>query len=469
MGILLLALGLGALLGAGEGGVEFRWTTEPVSGWLCTGPNPSASLVMVHSTAQPRGMSEPMARAVARRGFRSFVPTPGGNPLLNAITLDEQREQVVKSVAWCREKGPVFLAGHSVGANQAVLAADQCNPDGVIALGYDVEASPKRSWSLLLAAGVYDQLHPASQVQEVLGQATGQSKPLPGQLYGNAMFLLSPLSDHHNEALDPVLLGAAADWAGGQPPRNWSVESLRVAGAVLISAGLFCLGLALRLHPVMALILLGLSWWSGGADLTGETRFHADVMLAVGMTPLVARSLRALALLTMAWASWTLTAVLNGLPGLWMQPGSLAYLPLFVPWTAVTDSYQLRAVAQALLVPWAPLGVLVLELVCPGSLGRALGTWIVGLARAVATFQLNLTVKGSGTTWLALLMTLGVAGLAWVRVLSEGYDFNLTSLLSLLGLLMRVALLPLGLMVLMLRTPWARGLLTDTSNRSPSR
>ncbi|MCE7873399.1 hypothetical protein DYH09_23910 [bacterium CPR1] len=277
-------MGRGAIFGSGEGGVELRWTTldtpaGPVSGWLCTAPHPTASVVMVHSTAQPRAMSEPMARAVARWGFLTFVPNPGGNPLLNAVTLEAQREQVVKAVGWCRQQGagPVYLAGHSVGANQAVLAAEQANPNGVIALGYDVEVSPKRNWRLLLAAGVYDQLHPASQLREVLAQASG-----------DATLVFSPLSDHHNEALDPVLLGAAADWMAGQPARSWSVESLRVAGAVLICVGLFCLGVALRLPLVVALVLIGLSWWASGGDLTGETRFYADVMLVAGLSRMVA-------------------------------------------------------------------------------------------------------------------------------------------------------------------------------------
>lgn len=131
-----------------------------------------------------------------------------------------------------------------------------------------------------------------------------------------------------------------------------------------------------------------------------------------------------------------------------MQPGSLAYLPLFVPWTAFTDIYQLRAVAQALLVP---------ELLRPGAVGRALGTWIVGLARAVANLELKLTVTGSGSSWVALAVTFLVAGLAWVRVFSEGYDFNLTTLMNLLGLLARVALLPLALLVLMLLGPSVAG------------
>ncbi len=440
----MVCLGRGAIFGSGEGGVELRWTTldtpaGPVSGWLCTAPHPTASVVMVHSTAQPRAMSEPMARAVARRGFLTFVPNPGGNPLLNAVTLEAQREQVVKAVGWCRQQGagPVYLAGHSVGANQAVLAAEQANPNGVIALGYDVEVSPKRNWRLLLAAGVYDQLHPASQLREVLAQASG-----------DATLVFSPLSDHHNEALDPVLLGAAADWMAGQPARSWSVQSLRVAGAVLICVGLFCLGVALRLPLVVALVLIGLSWWASGGDLTGETRFYADVMLVAGLSRMVAPSFRALALLAMAWASWTLTAILNGLHALLMQPGSLAYLPLFVPWTAFTDIYQLRAVAQALLVP---------ELLRPGAVGRALGTWIVGLARAVANLELKLTVTGSGSSWVALAVTFLVAGLAWVRVFSEGYDFNLTTLMNLLGLLARVALLPLALLVLMLLGPSVAG------------
>lgn len=479
-----------AIWSPGEGGVVFRWAVldtgqGPVSGWYCSGPSPGASLVMVQSTAQSRLMAEPMARAVARRGHLVFVPTPGGNVLRNAVPLEEQRAKIVAAVHWCRDQGPaagrpVYLSGHSIGANQAVIAAGVAAPDGVIAIGYDVETNTDREWSLLLVAGIYDQLHPAWKIKATAAQAFGVSVPDHARLYGNGAYLLSPLSDHHNEPLDPTIQQATAEWMSGQqvaPVKVWSSEVSRTVGAMLLSFGLFFLFVALFLVPRQrypgpaAVVVLSLAcWWNQGPEGPGQVRFWATVALAAGFALVLARAGCPALLKPRGWkvgagllalflGAWTLATLLNGLPGIRVQPGSLLYLPFFVPYKFVCECYQLRGAMESMLVPLLPIVLAVMEAALPGKLGGWLWSWTLKMARAVSQFKLQLNFNASSQAWVALVITLAVAAAVWGRVLAEGYDLNLASLLQLAGLLARIAILPLALFVLALRSRWSRRLL----------
>lgn len=98
---------------------------------------------------------------------------------------------------------------------------------------------------------------------------------------------------------------------------------------------------------------------------------------------------------------------------------------------------------------------------CAGPPRR--GELLLSSARVIGQLRLEVHAKASGTALVGLAVSLLAAAPAWTRVMAEACDFNWHSMLSLLSLLGRVALLPLALLVLALRTGWGRAGVGDLS------
>jgi len=488
-GFLLVAIGFVVVSGIGDGGVRGGRVTLPtptgiVVGYLCEPASPRGIVLSLHSNAQTLSAVEPMTREFARQGFLAFAPYVQGRPFASRLTLD-QYQQGVMSAAQCLKSrispvfGPVHLAGHSLGANQAVMLADRVGADRVVAMGYDVDPPGDRKWPLLLMTGVYDQLHPPGQMREVLERAS-RNGDLETRLY------LSPLADHVSEVMDPRFLHQAGAWISGRAdhPGGLSLEPFRAVASALAFVGIFLLatggwlifgtmelGPSRLLGRIFGPVLVGLAWgvwWlTGGFNHSGVTCFGDDLVVGLLLGLVISRaqwpgpnwshgwSLGS-RLLWWLWFSWFATTVINAIPGLVYGPAAFLWLPVFAPWKLLVDLVQCRAWSHLVLMPWLVFPILALELWRPGALGQRLAAWVVNFVRSIQQLRFRLTLSGSAVAWGVLLLAIAGAVFGWTRVINEGYDMNSQELFRLLKLLARFALPPILILLVILRSRPAR-------------
>lgn len=483
-GFLLVALGLAAVLGIGDGGVRGRKVvlstpSGEVAGYLCEPDHPQGIVLALHSNAQTLSVVEPLAREFARRGFITFSPYVQARPFATRLTLDQYQQGVVVAAQSFRHRTPPFpgslyLVGHSLGANQAVLLANRVGAAGVVAIGYDVDPPKDRAWPMLLMSGLYDQLHPAGQMREVVLRASANG-------LSNTGFCLSALADHVGEVMDPRLLHFAGTWLGSRTghPGGISLEPFRAVAFALVALGLLllCSGAGLALHaaflgssrpgvrlpgPVLVGLAWGIWWIMGGYDNSGVGDWGADLLVALLLALVIARAQcsrpiwgqgwkLSARLLTCLWLVWLATTVINAIPGLVSQPSAVLSLPLFAAWKLLLDLCQFRAWSHLLLMPWLVLPILALELWRPGLLGQRLAAWVVGFIRSIQQLRFRPNFSTSAAGWVILLIAVAGAIFGWTRIIHEGYDLNPGELFRLLKLLARLALLPILLLLLILR------------------
>jgi len=143
----------------------------------------------------------------------------------------------------------VGVVGHSFGATVALdVAMRDPTLRATVMIGMSGEFSTTQPANVLLIAGLYDELHPQSELLGSLASGTGVKNASPNTLYGTfgdgtARRLIEiPAVSHAAEVLYPQLIGEVVRWfanAFGDPQIRWERPySLRASaqwGALLVS------------------------------------------------------------------------------------------------------------------------------------------------------------------------------------------------------------------------------------------
>jgi len=294
----------------------------------------------------------------------------------------EQIRQVVHEYA---RLGPVYLWGHSMGADLAADAASSSEVKAVVAAGFPVTSSPP---NLLLILGCWDQLHSLPE--------------MPGPVE------ILPAADHNMENFDPRSSLVAArhfgmpgrpQWADPFLARGWLAMGLILVCLARPPAAWGALAIFVAVwrwdpfHTVPAAIMAGfaasrgepwrLSWrqvgWLGAAALSA----HLVVAYPTWSTH-------------PAWLLQLPWALAIGIPCSFMKAAS------GLPW-------------------WIYLGLWGAEVRSPGLLTRAL-CWLPQTSwRQLASLQWQgLGGVTPGQMGLFILLLLGAGG-AWWQVFAAGY------------------------------------------------
>lgn len=353
-----------------------------------------ATVVCVHSIFQGRESCWPIAQALARRGFNSVnLHLAPGQDYGVYVT------QILTVVEHYANHGPVYLWGHSMGADLVAEAGSQGRAEAIVAAGFPVTSPARR---MLLVVGAWDQLHSVPEMRAAA--AALPQKPAVAVL---------PLSDHNQENFDPASAAVAATHFGAPDPAPYSdsylARGLLALGVMLLTAAtapsdsrrfrILCLGVVLLTwssdpyHTVARAVLLGLVLAQGRAHrLSWRQTVGLLGALMAGQ-------------IVVAWPNWT------------QEPIWLAYLPLamlsWLPTGTLKFASDLPPFGWGLLwlaEAWRP-GVLT-RVVCwlPATTWRKLGRLHWQGPTRVTPAQLGL---------LALLLV--GAGLAWWNVAQAGY------------------------------------------------
>jgi hypothetical protein len=351
-----------------------------------------STVIVVHSIFQGRESSWPMAQALARRGLNTV-----NLHLRGGLDYGEYVRGIGQVVGDYAARGPVYLWGHSMGADLVADAASQdSRVQGTVAAGFPVTSSSPR---LLLVVGAWDQLHSIPEMRKA-------AEALPGHPRTVVLWL----ADHSQENFDLESARLAAAQFGGDSSHGWS-DAYLARG--LISWGLILLTWACysgRLR-LIALLLAAVCWW-GDPFHTVARALVLGLAVAQGSASLLDRrqtlSLVAalgLGTLLVAWPNWT------------EQPGLVGWLPLALLCWLPTGLMKFAADVP----PWGWVGLGILEVVRPGAL-LALVCWLPRTSwRKLGQLSLDgpRRVTPSQVGLLALLLV--GAGLAWRNVVEAGY------------------------------------------------
>ena len=350
----------------------------------------SATVLVVHSIFQGRESSWPVGQALARRGLNAVnVHLRGG------LEYPEYVRQISEAVDLYARQGPVWLWGHSMGADLAAEVSGQnSRVVGAVAVGFPVTASGPR---MLLLVGAWDQLHSLREMREA-------AEPLKANLEVLAK------ADHNQENFDPEssrqaarFFGAAAEPRRADPylGRGWLIW-----GLVFLSAALYggpsrrlqfgALALALLtwrsdpFHTVARGLLMGLAFAQGRAFWLSRVQMFA-LLLALGLGELV-----------LAWPNWS------------SQPALLLHFPTAV--LSWLPGGLLKFAGEVPVAGWMAVGLL--EVARPGLTMQAL-CWLPRNSwRQFATFSVR---KPRAVECLVLVGLLVAAALAWRDVAQAGY------------------------------------------------
>ncbi|MBN9419773.1 MAG: hypothetical protein J0I12_30230 [Candidatus Eremiobacteraeota bacterium] len=349
-----------------------------------------ATVLVVHSIFQGRESSWPMAQALARRGLNAVnVHLRGG------LEYPEYVRQISVAVDTYARQGPVWLWGHSMGADLvSEVAGQNSRVVGMVAVGFPVTSSGPRT---LLMVGAWDQLHSLREMREAAGLQKAELEVLPQ-------------ADHNQENFDPESSRKAARFFGAEHEPRWADPFLGrgwlLWGLVLLSAGLSggpsrrlqCGALVLALfswrsdpfHSLARGVLMGLVFAQGRAFWLSRAQVLA-LFLALGLGELV-----------LAWPNWS------------SQPSLLLQFPTAV--LSWLPGGLLKFAGDVPVGGWIAVGLL--EVARPGFTMRALGWLPRNSWRQLATFSVRKPRPGEVLVLAGLLVA---AALAWRDVAQAGY------------------------------------------------
>lgn len=195
------------------------------------------AVVCVQSVFAWVEVATPMARELARHGYLALdVPLqPYSQRAERWKSFEDYRgdvEAALDHLSRRQDVAGVALVGQSMGADLACSAAGGRSVQALVALGFPVAADRSMPRNLLMAVGLFDQLHPLEEMRAALRNAA------PGDeldvLYGAPAdgtarrLIVLPHADHVMENFDGDAMAATIHWldaASGHPPRALEVRS----------------------------------------------------------------------------------------------------------------------------------------------------------------------------------------------------------------------------------------------------
>jgi len=477
--------------------------------------SPEHTVISLHSIFQDEHLLASMTRSLLRGGYKVMIIKFKGysGTLKRHKSFEDYCSDTKAAIRFLRERGDrgaISLMGHSIGANLACTVAMQSEGreiTSVVALGFPVDAGLRSPSNVLFAVGILDELHPVREMRDVLKSSTGDSAAEISKLYGRfedgsaRRLFVAPLSDHYLEVFDPFFFAEAGRWmslsAGGEePPRRLPYDtlamlfySLFLAGTI-ITTGAALTALYRRLsrqagssrkaltgsRRLLALSAFGLAGLLALAGAFTAQHFWKDsaftvalCVVAINGTALwhgdsfpddraMLRILGRIALYGAAvWLSVCVGIFINRADFLLSSPG-------YLPWAFLTALFSIPTglfvfisknrfiIMQILPYGALPLALAAVEILIPGRIGCAIAQVISHLFLSIKKIDLQIKMKSSPASLIAMLICIGAAVVVWRQILGEGYDFSAPAVTGLATLVAKLVFIPLLLIFLTVRS-----------------
>ncbi|MEB3291867.1 MAG: alpha/beta fold hydrolase [Synechococcales bacterium] len=221
------------------------------------GTAPFPAILLCHGVNSSKNTLTPLAQELARRGIASVVFDFGGygqsysRPSSQAANLRDV--QIV--LHWMRhhpqiDRDRLGILGHSMGGTTALETAI-ANPDlkTTILLSIGGNATPQKPANLLVASGIYEELNPVGEMQELFAPAVDRPADrsvIPGEIFGNfskgtaRQLFFSSTADHAIAPFDPQIHQAVLAWAAQSfqlPQRDLPLRSQQQMIGMIINLG----------------------------------------------------------------------------------------------------------------------------------------------------------------------------------------------------------------------------------------
>lgn len=482
---------------------------------------PYPGMVLCHGVNANKEIVTPLAVELARGGIASVVfdfagsgesefPEAKNADLAQIYEYHRQDAQAV--VAYLRSSPQLFdpsrlgIGGHSLGGMTAVEVA-MADPrlQATTVMGMSGTATPTLPKNLFLGVGLYDQLNPVAEVRQMYQAASAGDGATSANDFttGTARrFFISPHADHIIEPYDAVLIQQAVRWT--QQAFQVPVTALPAIfpGYLLGLLLLFFGGISTAvfwfirtgkpvtypaarqlyryLVAVIIICLMGFIWSLGSSGL-GPSRSASNVLIfCYGILVFTNYALldplkwlpvlRILGLYSVLLLEpFVLPALISGLPEIFQQPVYLINLPIFLLQWPIFFIYNYTTVLKFIFTPIYTLNLepsalffllLFVELIWPGITLTGLeriAVWLVKWLRQPIHFS------GFGNLSKRTLGLLSFLGFIFIGVIYQRIQDGLLELAAGNGslailLLFQMVILPLGIIIVILRSKWFQSL-----------
>ncbi|MBI2263924.1 MAG: hypothetical protein HYU64_01925, partial [Armatimonadetes bacterium] len=436
-------------------------------------------------------------------------------------TVAEYKEEIVAAIEFLKrrkeiDKDNLFVMGHSMGADLACMVGGE-NKDirATVAVGFPVDAAPEAPANLLIAVGLWDQLHSVSEMRTALRAATGGMGDRPGVLYGSMeagtarKLVIFPLSDHPLEIFDQGFYDEALRWMNAASGREGRKPLIRMPYYMLAAGVGTAGGFGLILYLLIGLrgYLMRLLSANPFFSAFGRDRavaftvivfilvlglvhrsfpgpYHHALMLLLLLGAMVANflgptdgeslypSFRKGFLLSFLHFSALAgiaasVQVMSNIPILVQHPFLLPQAPLFFPYALPMDiavftlkvsGHLFHGTADTTGVRPLLAVLLVGELFFPGRIVSLSANLFSRLLRGIRSLDFQIRFTLSPIPIIVLILLTGVAFVHGRQVLAAGYGMDAGETLRFAWLLTKLLLIPAILAVFVWRSAFFRRL-----------
>lgn len=222
------------------------------------------AMLSIHYGLQNREALQPMASTMAENGIivlEMVLSRSGKNGRAKNFVdyISDVKAGADYLLAFDKvDPDRVYLSGHSIGANLAsIVAASNPGVAGIIAIGYPIEFPKNCRKRMLMASGIFDELHQPTKMLEAFRETLPEGAPekvlfsyekIPDAVSGESaprIYLFSQLSDHYLEPTDPNLTRGAITFInsiGGKPEKVSPIPfRLKILARPFLFMGIFFL------------------------------------------------------------------------------------------------------------------------------------------------------------------------------------------------------------------------------------
>lgn len=196
-------------------------------------PGRFPALISIHYGLQNREALQPAAKMAAENNYlvMDLILKKSRNTDNRTKDFQDYLSDARGAVEYLKnhpnvDDGKIFISGHSIGGNITALTGEgNKNATGVIAVGYPITFSPNSPQPLMIASGVFDELHPYPKISAAFKETTGEGTS-SGQIIEAVnikssvrdgkiprILQISFLSDHYVEPTDPVITEGILEFA----------------------------------------------------------------------------------------------------------------------------------------------------------------------------------------------------------------------------------------------------------------
>ncbi|MBF0570771.1 MAG: alpha/beta hydrolase [Candidatus Omnitrophica bacterium] len=203
-------------------------------------------IVLVHGVIWNKEYMDLMAQTLADNGLMVLTFDIGGyaESYHRAASQGGNAKDVLAAVSFLRKQWPnpadaaIGIVGHSMGGSAVILAGlNDPNIHPVICLGMNTDRTIAWQNRFLFSAGLYDQLHPPSEMRQMMPPIHSSFDQQASRLF------LSPTANHQIEVFDYNTLAETIHWCRqteGIPGQPVKLTALKFHyGKIFAGLGLF--------------------------------------------------------------------------------------------------------------------------------------------------------------------------------------------------------------------------------------